>query len=77
MAKIKNLKVKVSYTVHLEDVEVSDHVLKSMMDLYILGSVNSDYPILEVLESAVDWIADNIKQDDAMEFESEIEELDI
>lgn len=77
MAKIKNIKVKVSYTVWLEDVDVSDKVLESLMDLYILGNVKSDYRSTESLDDAYEWVSDNIVQADAIEIDTEVEELEI
>lgn len=76
MARIKTLKVKVAYTVWLKDVDVSDGVLKSMIDLSILGGAHSDYLMPKSTQDSIEWIADNIKQGDALDFETEIEELE-
>lgn len=72
MKTIKNLYVKVTYTVGLEDVEVSDEVfeqLDKMADygFYVEDCESSKYP------EAFDWLAYNIRERDALDWAYEVE----
>ena len=72
MKTIKDLTVKVTYTVGLGDVEVSNEVFKQLNKMADYGfSVedceSSDYP------EAFDWLSDNIRESDAMDWAYEVE----
>lgn len=74
MKKIKDLMVKVTYTVSLSDIEVPDKVFDELAKAYDEGG-----NILELddeLENANEWLSDNIRQEDAMDWECEIENFE-
>lgn len=74
MKKIKDLMVKVTYTVSLSDVEVPNEVFDELAKAYDEGG-----NILELddeLENANEWLSDNIRQEDAMDWECEIENFE-
>ena len=72
MKVIKDLAVTVTYTVELGGVEVPDKVFEQLdkMAKYgiTIGLGNTDE-----YEEAFGWLIDNIREDDAMEWESEVE----
>lgn len=71
MKVIKDLTVKVTYTVGLGDVEVSDEVfeqLEQMADYGFSVGIGDS----EKYEKAFEWLMNNIREDDAMEWEYEV-----
>lgn len=70
MKTIKDLTVKATYKVGLSNVEVSDEVYNQLSQYYDEGE--NVYALSEVEE----WLMDNIRQDDAMEWEFEIEDFE-
>lgn len=72
MKVIKDLAVTVTYTVELGGVEVPDKVFEQLdkMAKYgiTIGLGNTDE-----YEEAFGWLIDNIREDDAMEWEYEVE----
>ena len=72
MKIIKDLNVTVTYTVGLGGVEVPDKVFEQLdkMAKYgiTVGLVNSDE-----YEEVFVWLIDNIREDDAMDWEYEVE----
>lgn len=81
MKKIKELKIKVTYTVRLCDVEVSDEVYEALGECYDKGG---DVPMpdectlngQEELACASEWLSDNANESDAMDWEFEIEDFE-
>jgi RNAse (barnase) inhibitor barstar len=70
MKNIKNLTVTVTYAVSYEDIEVSDEVYEQLTN-------NSEFAegYVENLE-ALDWLSENIKEQDAMAWKYEIDNID-
>ena len=72
MKIIKDLNVTVTYTVGLGDVEVPEKVFEQLdkMAQYgiTIGLGNS-----EEYEEVFGWLRDNIREDDAMDWEYEVE----
>ena len=72
MKVIKDLNVTVTYTVGFGGVEVSDEVFEQLdkMAKYgiTIGLGNTDE-----YEEAFGWLIDNIREDDAMDWEYEVE----
>lgn len=66
MKKIKDLTIKVTYRVGLSDVEVPDKV-------YDEGGYVPEGD--DELENANEWLLDNIRQEDAMDWEFEIDDF--
>lgn len=74
MKKIKDLTIKVTYRVGLSDVEVPDEVYDELAKAYDEGG---DVPEWDYeLENANEWLLDNIRQEDAMDWEFEIDEFE-
>jgi len=74
MKRINNLTVKVTYTVSLSDIDVSDEVLKSMNAIFDDGGevdVDSAYHY-----AASDWLSGKINERDAYEWTTTIEDID-
>lgn len=72
MRTIKNLYVKVTYTVGLEDVEVSDEVFEQLDKMADYGFSVEDCESSKYPE-AFDWLSDNIRERDAMDWAYEVE----
>ncbi|VEI52646.1 hypothetical protein [Capnocytophaga sputigena] len=72
MRTIKNLYVKVTYTVGLEDVEVSNEVFEQLDKMSDYGFSVEDCESSKHPE-AFDWLAYNIREDDAMDWAYEVE----
>ena len=71
MRTIKNLYVKVTYTVGLEDVEVSDEVFEQLDKMADYGFSVEDCESSKYPE-AFDWLAYNIRERDAMDWAYEV-----
>lgn len=71
MKTIKDLTVKVTYRVGLGNVEVTDEVYDQLSQCY--NEWGGDVPALSETE---EWMNDNIRQEDAMEWEFEIEHFE-
>lgn len=72
MRTIKNLYVKVTYTVGLEDVEVSDEVFEQLDKMADYGFSVEDCESSKYPE-AFDWLSDNIRERDALDWAYEVE----
>lgn len=77
MKKIKDLTIKVTYRVGLSDVEVPDKVYDELAKAYDEGGDvpmpgESDKDSVEASE----WLSDNIREADAMDWEYEIEDFE-
>ena len=77
MKVIKNLTVKMTYRVGLCDVEVPDDVYDSLAKCYDEGGDvpmpgESDKDSVEASE----WLSDNIREADAMDWDYEIEDFE-
>jgi hypothetical protein len=75
MKTIKDLTVSVTYTVSLENVKVPDRILRQLDSIYDNGgwcsndgSHNAD---------GVEWLCENIEEQDACEWEYKIDFLNI
>lgn len=81
MKTIEDLTVKVTYTVGLCNVEVPDNVYDALTQCYDEGG---EVPMPDEchfcgnkeLGCAAEWLSDNIKEADAMDWEFEITELE-
>lgn len=74
MKKIKDLMIKVTYTVSLRDVEVPDEVFDELAKAYDEGGDMPEWD--DELENANEWLSDNIRQEDATDWEYEIENFE-
>ncbi|WP_195664385.1 MULTISPECIES: hypothetical protein [Bacteroides] len=73
MKKIKDLTIKVTYIVGLSNIEVPDEVYNELAKAYDEGGDVPEWD--DELENANEWLLDNIRQNDAMEWEFEIEDF--
>ena len=73
MKKIKDLTIKVTYIVGLSNIEVPDEVYNELAKAYDEGGDVPEWD--DELENANEWLLDNIRQNDAMEWELEIEDF--
>lgn len=73
MKKIKDLTIKVTYRVGLSDVEVLDKVYDELAKAYDEGGDVPEWD--DELENANEWLLDNIRQEDAMDWEFEIDDF--
>ena len=73
MKKVKDLTVKVTYRVGLVDVDMPDEVYYELADAHDNGDkldiTQMDYP------EATEWLCDNIREADCMDWKAELEEL--
>lgn len=83
MRTIKNLTVKVTYTVALGEVEVEDEEYESLMKAHneYCGEVPSPdecccFNGKQALSPASEWLSENIKENDAMDWEYEIQDIE-
>lgn len=72
MRTIKDLTVKVTYTVGLSDVEVPEEVAKQLEQMADYGFSICDSEINKFPE-AFEWLSYNISEDDALYWEYEVE----
>lgn len=73
MKNIKDLTIKVTYRVELGNVEVSDEVYNELAKAYDEGGDVPEWD--DELENAKEWLSDNIREADAMEWEYEIDDF--
>lgn len=71
MRTIKDLTVKVTYTVGLSDVEVPEEVAKQLEQMADYGFSVEDCESSKYPE-AFDWLAYNIRENDAMDWAYEV-----
>ena len=82
MKTIKDLQVKITYTVGLNNVEVLDEMYDALAEIYDdkNGFVpNPDECFIKGerhLENVSEWISENISENDAMDWEAEIESFE-
>lgn len=71
---IKDLTVKVTYTVGLSDVEVSEDVYKALDALADRGETNRDLVDEdEQIGRAFEWLSDHIHESDALDWNYEVD----
>lgn len=75
MKIIKDLTVKVTYRVSLDNVEVPDEVYDALSECYDDGVDISPNSMTDEDEIAANWLDDNIKESDSTDWEYEIEEF--
>lgn len=75
MKTIEDLTVKVIYTVVLSYVEVPERVYDALAQCYDEGGVVSQNNMTDEEAIAAEWLNDNIKESDAMEWEYEIHDF--
>lgn len=75
MKTIEDLTVKVTYTVILSYVEVPERVYDALAQCYDEGGVVSQNNMTDEEAIAAEWLNDNIKESDAMEWEYEIHDF--
>ena len=68
-----DLTIKVTYRVGLSDVEVPDKVYDELAKAYDEGGYVPEGD--DELENANEWLLDNIRQEDAMDWEFEIDDF--
>ena len=71
MKIIKDLSVTVTYTVGIGDVEVPDKVFEQLDKMAKYG-ITIGLGDSEKYEKAFEWLMNNIREDDAMEWEYEV-----
>ena len=77
MKRIKDLTVTVTYTVGLSDVEVNEKVFDALNALADRGSVHCNLVDRdEQVGTAFEWLGDNINENDACNWEYEMEEME-
>ncbi len=75
MKKIENLEVTVTYHAGYGGIEVPDDIYEALMNLQ--GPVNCDNTSLSDEEQkALEWLADNVKESDANNWEYEIDDIE-
>lgn len=75
--KIKDLYVKVTYYVGLSDVEVSDELYESLQHMADCGEISCDSADSDdQIDTAIEWLRDNILEDDACNWEYEVTDID-
>ena len=74
MGKLKNISVTVTYSVQLGDVDVDSTAYKQLKKVIDLGGEieGGDH----VMPAASEWLADNIREEDAMDWNYEITDLE-
>lgn len=73
MKTIKDLTVKVTYTVGLSDVEVPENVYDALIECYDnCEEISADDVANDI---AFEWILDNIHESDAMDWKCEIDDI--
>ncbi|WP_418988095.1 hypothetical protein [Bacteroides heparinolyticus] len=75
MKAIKDLTVKVTYTVGLSDVEVPENVYGALMEYCDNGGKIFADAHAVANDIASEWILDNIHESDAMDWECEIDDI--
>lgn len=75
MKKIKNLTVKVTYRVGLGDVEMPDEVYEQLTEAAEDGDTIESGGIKYT--EAAEWLSNNIRERDCMDWEAEIEEAEL
>ncbi|SED09872.1 hypothetical protein SAMN04489761_4268 [Tenacibaculum sp. MAR_2009_124] len=76
MKKIKNIHVKVSYVVGLGNIEVPENVMEQLEEIYEENKLIQDTPCCLKYGETKDWLDENIKENDAFQWEHEIEILE-
>lgn len=74
MITIKDLTVSITYRVGLGDVDVPDRVYKELINIYENGGETHDEDFKN--SEATEWLMNNIRQKDCMDWSAEIEELE-
>lgn len=79
MKTINDITVKVTYTVSLGSIEVDDEIYEAICNSYDNNlQLGSDCFIGEIdAVEASEWLNDHIRESDAMDWEYEIEDLDV
>ena len=77
MKRIKDLTVTVTYTVSLSDIEVNEKVFDALNALADRGCLHCNLVDRdEQAGTALEWLGDNINENDACDWEYEIEEME-
>ena len=71
MKVIKDLVITVTYTVEIGEVEVPDKVFEQLNKMAIYG-ISVGIGDSEKYEKAFEWLMNNIREEDAMEWEYEV-----
>lgn len=79
MKTINDITVKVTYTVSLGSIEVDDKIYKAICNSYDNNlQLGSDCFIDEIdAVKTSEWLDNHIRESDAMDWEYEIEDLDV
>lgn len=78
MKTIKSLTIKVTYTVGLGNVEVPDEVYDALGECYDEGGYISEVSTCTTDKESIasEWLSDNIREADAMDWEYDIEDFE-
>ena len=71
MKTIKNLIVTVKYTVGYGNIEVSDEAYEQLMNNQEIDNIND-----ENQSTAMEWLGENMKEEDAMDWSYEIDDIE-
>lgn len=78
MKAIKDLTVQVTYRVGLGNLEVSDNIYNGLIKIAHRVSISDDEANMtkdKDVQAAFEWLTDNIRENDAMSLEYEIDDL--
>ena len=76
MKTINNLWVNVTYKVGLSEFQVEDSVYDALVNSEALLLEDNDPYLSKEENAALEWLSDNIKEDDGCEFNFEILSID-
>ncbi|VDR36382.1 Uncharacterised protein [Alistipes sp. cv1] len=76
MKKIKNIRVKVTYEVGLNDIEVNSRTYDALICLFDSSDKVDWLPKTKTKEDAFEWLNANIREDDCCELEYDIVDLE-
>lgn len=79
MKRINDITVKVTYTVCLVGIEVDDEIYEAICNSYDNNLQLGSYCFIGGIDAAdaSEWLNDHIRESDAMDWEYEIEDLNV
>ncbi|MBT1285937.1 hypothetical protein [Phocaeicola dorei] len=75
MKTIKDLTIKVTYTVGLSNVQVSDDVYEALSNCYDEGGQVTTDGFDNEEQTASEWLSDHVHESDAIDWEYEIKDF--
>lgn len=76
MKTIKHIDVKVTYSVGIGNIEVPDDVYEDLMNCECRELTDDDLSLTDNDVNALEWLKDNIREEDCYNIEFEIEEIE-